>query len=323
MIDCNSLPINLQGQGDTTPPSSEAAAAADDHGINFSKLVEEREEHTVDCDEPQESLRDENLEIEGQENFQWITYFLHLTREAQGSEQDNTLDAQLLKSDTNASNGSARLQILIDAASERAQGEDSSHLSSRGKGALMGKDLTLESDDGENHFSIKGEKSEKNFRSIAVGEKTLTQQPIDSKPISLGSHTNPLVTESHLTQNSSLKDHDFSQTLIPIRPLHSDQMDKMAVKMTPDMSSMSRATSIEALDGIELIRSRKQGDMTWLQLQLKPENLGAIEAKVRLDENHLLVELTADKPQTARILEKDQSLLMQVLEKLAFLVKHA
>jgi len=94
--------------------------------------------------------------------------------------------------------------------------------------------------------------------------------------------------------------------------------DKIGLKNSSDNPVAAGSDPVSTLDKIHVIFSRKQGDLTLLHLQLKPDNLGTVEAKIRLEKDLLRVELSAATPQAARILAKDQNLLMQTLEKAGF-----
>jgi|GEM_PF-1557849 len=69
------------------------------------------------------------------------------------------------------------------------------------------------------------------------------------------------------------------------------------------------------IQGLEIIQNRKSGDLRLLHLKLMPDNLGTVEARMRMTGNGLHIELQAERDGTARLLAADHQMLVRTLEK--------
>lgn len=87
------------------------------------------------------------------------------------------------------------------------------------------------------------------------------------------------------------------------------------IQLKADSAAVSRQGRIEGLD---VVQSKKIGDLRVLHLKLLPENLGGVEARMRMTANGLHIELQAERAETARLLASDHRMLAQMLEKSGF-----
>ncbi|MGU3496089.1 flagellar hook-length control protein FliK [Xanthobacteraceae bacterium A53D] len=60
--------------------------------------------------------------------------------------------------------------------------------------------------------------------------------------------------------------------------------------------------------------NQSQGPVRLLQIQLKPDELGTVNVRMRLSSNGLEIQLRASNPETARMLERDRDALMALLK---------
>lgn len=87
------------------------------------------------------------------------------------------------------------------------------------------------------------------------------------------------------------------------------------IQLKADSAAVSQQGRIE---GLEVVQSKKSGDLRILHLKLLPENLGGVEARMRMTANGLHIELQAERAETARLLACDHRMLAQTLEKSGF-----
>jgi len=87
------------------------------------------------------------------------------------------------------------------------------------------------------------------------------------------------------------------------------------IQLKADSAAVSQQGRIEELD---VVQSKKSGDLRILHLKLLPENLGGVEARMRMTANGLHIELQAERAETARLLASDHRMLAQMLEKSGF-----
>ncbi|RCL02526.1 MAG: Flagellar hook-length control protein FliK [Candidatus Tokpelaia sp. JSC188] len=84
------------------------------------------------------------------------------------------------------------------------------------------------------------------------------------------------------------------------------------VQLKPNPLAVSQTTRI---DGLEIVQNRKSGDLRILHLKIIPENLGSIEARMRMTSNGLLhIELRAEQTEVARLLAADHRMLLETLK---------
>ena len=67
--------------------------------------------------------------------------------------------------------------------------------------------------------------------------------------------------------------------------------------------------------GVEVTENKQVGDMRVLRIQLNPENLGMVEARLRKTNDGLQIEIHAERQETARLLAADNHALHKALEK--------
>ncbi|AQS40961.1 MAG: Flagellar hook-length control protein FliK [Candidatus Tokpelaia hoelldobleri] len=77
-------------------------------------------------------------------------------------------------------------------------------------------------------------------------------------------------------------------------------------------------TMLARIEAVEVLSSRSHGDMRQLHLQLTPENLGTVEARLRLHESGLSVELRAVRTESAHFLARDHEMLVTLLKRSGF-----
>lgn len=77
-------------------------------------------------------------------------------------------------------------------------------------------------------------------------------------------------------------------------------------------------TKESRIQGVEILQNRQSGDLRVLHLKLSPDNLGSVEARMRMTPSGLNIELYAERTDTARLLATDHRMLTQTLEKSGF-----
>ncbi|RCL03187.1 MAG: Flagellar hook-length control protein [Candidatus Tokpelaia sp. JSC189] len=83
------------------------------------------------------------------------------------------------------------------------------------------------------------------------------------------------------------------------------------VQLKSDFSSVSQQSRIE---GLEIVQNRKFGDLRILHIKLMPENLGSVQARMRMTANGLHIELQAERTEVARFLASDHQMLLKALK---------
>jgi len=77
-------------------------------------------------------------------------------------------------------------------------------------------------------------------------------------------------------------------------------------------------TMLVRIEAVEILSNRSHGDMRQLHLKLTPENLGTVEARLRLHESGVSVELRAMRTETAHFLARDHEMLVALLKRSGF-----
>ena len=102
-----------------------------------------------------------------------------------------------------------------------------------------------------------------------------------------------------------------------------DAADKMQAGQTLNIgdkiaTNTARAENQNVLGriaGVEVTENKQVGDMRVLRIQLNPENLGMVEARLRKTNDGLQIEIHAERQETARLLAADNHALHKALEK--------
>jgi len=318
MIDCNSMTLPPQRDLDSASPAVSAGAATDEKGKNFLNLLEEgtitEEEITADDEQ-------ENSQWVECKDASWLGHWFSLTH-AQQAELTTPLTDHSLPS-RHAEGQMMKAAMHVKAQPALSEGHNLASLIQENR-AKKKPDLT--------HPTIQADNNKDQTPSSRTGD-ILKPAPLDAQSAQRSRQSTKMMAEHalshhqgamkslepHANQSSLFKQADFSH--LAIMPQRSGDMMEASRKIpqnTPASPMISGGMTIDRLDNIEIIRSRQQGDLTILQLQLNPEHLGRIDAKLRMDESQLRVELMVEQQQTARLLEKDQKILAQVLEKAGF-----
>lgn len=94
------------------------------------------------------------------------------------------------------------------------------------------------------------------------------------------------------------------------KPAQPEVGDKIMLK-----APAAESTMLARIEAVEVLSSRSHGDMRQLHLKLTPENLGTVEARLRLHESGLSVELRAAQTETAHFLARDHEMLVTLLKR--------
>jgi len=323
MMDCNTLgDINQRlpqsdtiaaANGDTATTSPENKEKSD-----FSNMVEDKHENNApSLDESQEAEFDSEKMEEDTPQLPWMSNFLSLTQRVQEQEMSATENLSPLDSDQIKAINSGALGQLNTSPTDLAKLKE---LVLKGQMDMaLSKELSDHNSKKQDH-----KKSEERvfFKQNATALKPTAdlKKIAEQKPLPLPPAGNDIIREIDSPQSGAVnKQENIHLNFNPQRRVEIMGTDNKARLETmlanPETDG---SASISKLDNIEVVRTRKQAGITLLQLQLKPDNLGTVEAKLRLGKDHLRVELTTLTPQAAKILEKDQDLLIKVLEKAGF-----
>jgi len=320
MIDCNSLGVTStklpQGCGEMSSPADGINSIDDNSRTNFSELVGKRAENNAPAqDEDQEIMLDCVTEDEDSLDSKWMASLLCLTQMVQKSEisaAENFLhpEADETRGENSINLGkfpadlAGKTTPALDIRGQKTSSKESSN-------QAVGQDLKKTDDTLLSKQNNAASKSALNLgKVIAQNQMTTANEGLSSAYSASGASS-----EMGMSQNGGNRQ-DFLH--INLNPSKQAETIVSGNNKVIANSVSAGADAISMLDNIEVIRTRKQGSVTLLQLQLKPDNLGTVEAKLRLEKDHLRIELTTSTPQAAKILEKDQTLLMQVLEKAGF-----
>jgi len=317
MIDCNMPLLPAQKSGEASSPAPYSSARPDKQEQNFSTLVEDK----TTTDEQQEAVEKDGSQENSVEtqcsDVSWMSHWLGLTQaavEAVQQSDDLTTPANHFASE----NGGEEEVKLNAPVKVGPRSTENGQLSQSNK--LLQQASLTRSPQQNNENIGSGARDQSNIvlhKSTFLAHRTPTADKATIMSLEHKTAGNPSLSGGNISQNNALKLADFAQ--LPLTPpIHTENLAddaKISTKNILPTLATNHNSLIETLDGVEVIRSRRQGDLTILQLQLNPENLGRIDARLKMDDNQLMVELSTHTSQAAKLLAKDQQALMQVLEK--------
>jgi len=312
------------------PPSQEGQSSSqnatssrnhqDEGAQNFLDLVKQKPEKS-DLDGSSHE-GEENIAGNEISNTGWTPHFLILTQITQQSEAEKLLAGSMLPIDTQEmADINSDLATTTRSPFHRGKAGELFATTKERMAEAVGKPLSGEGESIEGKTGI--QPAQANIKPVTMA----SAMPSSLKSANAaGQQLLNLSGRHHSSHETLLQQHhpvsgrqDLSHLLVPQQKTTGifDSGDKIAAKNIPSPAT-NDVSSSGKIEGVDIIHARKQGDLTILQLQLNPENLGRIEAKLRLDKDQLMVEVSTARAQTARLLAKDQYLLMQTLEKAGF-----
>jgi len=323
MIEGSLADLTTQGGTSYAPQSCPKAPANKDDGQqNFAKFVENKQV-TEDAERQEKQItdkapREEEISLGKNENT-WLGHLLYM---AQKSEPTPLMGS----SDKSVSMEEESLLLAKKTGTPSPTDLDENYDFVPTPKMALHKGLSASAHKDETGQTKNGEKTSQDKDMSAFVSSTRNMPQADkpqnfilSQPSTLSSQ-NQAGNESPQPHHNLQKIQDFSHLLMPqqkdAQPL--DLGDKISLKNMSATPTPQEKVELGKIEGVDIVRTRKQGDLTLLQLQLTPENLGKIEAKLRLDKDHLYVEVNTTKSETAKILTKDYHLLVQSLEKAGF-----
>jgi len=330
MIDCSLPELALQGGAQSAPQSGNKASNRTGEELqNFSKFVENKRTVT---DAAPENNEDETLTqreaAKDPVDGKWMGNLLYLTQMAQQSEAESSAaDASLPSCVEGEEAMDLEMNIKTPVAINLDDGEADPAQTKTSLDKVtaapieFSKQATSRDKENSDQTSAKSN-NEKLKIALGVQNASDTGNPSSAPTSKIAALAGSALSSSESTALNQAQSHrqDFSNLIVPGQKGAGNLEigDKIISKNIATMPMIGEGSSLVAIDGVDIIRARKQADLTVLQLQLHPDNLGEVEAKLRLDKDHLSVELSAAKSDTAKLLAKDHHLLVQTLEKAGF-----
>lgn len=267
---------------------------------------------TSDQDKPKEttaeqSKEDKNKDVDGKgsvdadaeaaketadnANLANVNGFFHQLAAAQQAGQTGAEDASVEDQDTTVSLGKDKKSGKT---ADKADGKSSDRLAKAGADLKTGSIVSTESEtELGTGILAEGQTDEDGSAEAALGDK----QPHETKKTGGESIANRLDVSPEKAQ-----------------PLKTIQIgDKLAMHDAgPETKAAGRIADIE------VTQNKQVGDMRVLHIKLNPDDLGAVDARLRMTNNGLHIELHAERQETARLLAGDHQMLSKALEKSGF-----